>query len=447
MKREVPKVRIAVFGLGYVGTVTTACLAEEGHSLLCTDIDSAKLEKLSRGESPVLETGLSELVRKGVQRGTIRTAIDPAQAIHETDAAIICVGTPGLSDGSLDTRAVRLVAHQIGSDLKGRPGSYLIVIRSTLLPGSVSRIVIPVLETESGKKVDRDFDICLNPEFMREGSSVRDFRDPPLTVLGVRRREAADQVLQLYTSPPAPHFVTSIEVAEMIKCASNVFHALKVSFANEMGVLCRNMNMDGREVMEMLCADRKLNISRAYLEPGPAFGGSCLPKDLRAMEYLSRRVGCETPTIHSIMPSNTIHIDRMAQRAMDVGRQAVGLLGLSFKPGIDDLRESPLVELARILLDRGLDLKVFDEDVRPERLMGANRRFISRQIPELENIMVSGPEELFRHSELIIVGKLSPFALESLRKHAREDHFVLDLVGIPDVEVRERTFYSGLCWP
>jgi GDP-mannose 6-dehydrogenase len=446
MSREVPEVRIAIFGLGYVGTVTAACLAEEGHSIFGVDTDPFQLERMRRGECPVMEEGLPELVERGIQRGAIRVTADHCQAIQESDVAIVCVGTPGFADGSQDTAAVRLVAAQIGSALKNRSGRYLIVIRSTLLPGSTSDIVIPILETESGKEVDRDIDVCLSPEFLREGTSIRDFYDPPLTVVGVRRREVAYQVKELFGSRPFPFFVTSIAVAEMVKYGGNAFHALKIAFANEIGALCKSMNIDGREVMEILCADKKLNIAAAYLEPGFAFGGSCLPKDLRALAYQAHNLGCDTPLLRSVVPSNNVHIDRAVRLVLDAARQRVGLLGLSFKPGSDDLRASPLVVLAKALLDRGLKLAVFDGDLRLEKLMGENRRFMMSQIPNLEQIMVPTAEELFRCSELVIVGKRSCGSLESLQNNAREDLWIVDLVGIRDFGIHKRANYRGICW-
>jgi len=438
-------VKIAVFGLGYVGTVTAACLAEAGHSILGIDVDADKLERLRRGESSITEAGLDELVRKGVLGGAIQVTADSLRAVLDTDLAIICVGTPSRPDDSLDTTSLRSVATQIGTALKNHPRRYLIVIRSTVLPGSISGLLLPILEAESGKKADLDFDICLNPEFMREGSSIRDFYNPPITVFGVRRPEVANQVEELYGSPPSPRFVTSIEVAEMIKCTSNAFHALKIAFANEIGALCKMMNVDGKEVMEILCADKKLNISSAYLKPGSAFGGSCLPKDLRAMEYLARHRGCDTPLIRSILPSNRIHIDRTVQLVLDAGLQPVGLFGLSFKPGSDDLRESPLVAIARSLLDRGVDLAIFDDDVNLEKIIGANRRFVLQQIPNLEQLMVPTPEALLDHSALVILGKKIPGSLECLRKIKTDCPFIVDLIGVRDYGLPEEE-YSGLCW-
>ena len=438
--------KIAVFGLGYVGTVTAACLAEKGHSILGVEVDSVKLEKLRQGQSPVIEKGLDDLIRKGIQSKRIRVTTDSTEAIRKSDMAIVCVGTPCNADGSQNTDTIKLVAAKIGSALKNIPECYPIIIRSTLVPGTVSGSLIPILEAESGKKVDRDFDVCLNPEFMREGSAINDFYDPPLIIVGVRRPEAANQVIELHKSPDAPCFVISIETAEMIKCTCNAFHALKVAFANEIGSLSKKFDIDGREIMDILCADRKLNIAAAYLEPGFAFGGSCLPKDLKALVYHAGLLSCETPLLRSIIPSNNLHIERTLQLVADTGRRSIGLLGLSFKPGSDDLRESPLVALAKLILDKGFDLKIFDEDVQPGNLLGSNQRFILDQIPRLLEYMVESAEELFSCSELVIVGKQSAEILESLRNEIRDDLFLVDLVGISDSKIRERKNYSGICW-
>jgi GDP-mannose 6-dehydrogenase len=361
--------------------------------------------------------------------------------------AIICVGTPGMDDGNQNTTSIKNVASEIGTALKSSSESYPVVIRSTLVPGTVSGILIPILEAESGKKVDKDFDVCLNPEFLREGTSISDYYDPPLIIIGARRPEAAHQILELFKPHASiPCFVTSIETAEMIKCACNAFHALKVAFANEIGSLCKISNIDGREVMEILCADRKLNIADTYLKPAFAFGGSCLPKDLKALEYHAHVHGCEIPLLRSIIPSNTLHIERTMRLISDTGRRSIGLLGLSFKPGSDDLRESPLVALAKSLLDKGLELRVFDEDLRPENLLGTNRSFISDRIPNLSRYMVGSLEELFSRSDLVIVGKLTAESLKYLRNNIRDDLYLVDLIGIGEKKILEHRNYNGVCW-
>ncbi|MBN1567897.1 MAG: nucleotide sugar dehydrogenase [Acidobacteria bacterium] len=438
--------KISIFGLGYVGAVTAACLAAKGHSIIGVDVDPLKLDSLARSESPIVEEGLSGLIQEGTQNGNLRVTSDHRNAVENSDAAIVCVGTPGNPDGSHDMTAIRQVAAQIGSSLKMRSEPFLVIIRSTLLPGSTSGIIIPALETESAKKIGRDFDICLNPEFMREGTAIEDFYNPPFTVVGSHHREAANRLKELYGFISAPFFATSIEVAEMVKCTCNAFHALKIAFANEVGSLCKNLDINGREVMEILRADTKLNSAGAYLTPAYAFGGACLPKDLRALEYQARRVGCEIPLIRSILPSNGIHIERVVNMVLATGRRSIGLLGLSFKQGSDDLRESPLVDLAKSLLEKGLDLTVYDEDIRPDKLIGANLRFITSRIPDFAPILAGSREEFFGRSELIILGKKFPWIPEFLRQDAARDSCILDLVGIRDAAADKRMNYSGICW-
>ncbi len=438
--------KIAVFGLGYVGMVTAACLADKGHSILGVETDPEKLDRLNRDQSPVVEDGLNELVRRGTRNGRIRIYDRGDRAIRESDMAMICVGTPGRSDGGLDTSFVHKVTEEIGSALKHVPDRYSIVIRSTLLPGTTVRQIIPVLQNASGKRVDSDFDICVYPEFMREGSSIDDFNHPPLVVMGVRRPDAALPVLGLCKSGDSPCFVTSVETAEMIKCACNSFHALKIAFANEIGSLCKSTGIDGREVMEILCADRKLNVSPAYLKPAFAFGGSCLPKDLRALELLAGSSGCDAPLLRSILGSNTRHMERTVRAIWGTGCRSVGLLGLSFKTGSDDVRESPMLALAKELLGKGLAVRIHDADVRLENLLGSNRNFLDDRLPDISRHMVASAAELVRSSDLIALGKLPGADLEELRNNLRDDQFVVDLIGIDDPRIRGFRNYIGLCW-
>ncbi len=438
--------RISIFGLGYVGAVTAACLAQEGHAIIGVDLDPTKLSLFREGKSPIVEEGLPDLIQKGVESGAIRVTNDGTQAFHETEVSLVCVGTPSRRDGSLDTATISRVAAQIGAAIKNDSTRHLIIIRSTLLPGSVSGMLIPIMEAESGKKVNRDFDVCFNPEFLREGTSVKDFYNPPFTVVGVNRPEVADRVAPLYHSIQSPFLVTSIEAAEMVKCTCNTYHALKITFANEIGTLCKFLKIDSHEVMKIFCLDNKLNVSPAYLKPGFAFGGSCLPKDLRALEYQARNFNYEMPLIKSILPSNNLHIERAFQMVLDAGRRKVGLLGLSFKPGTDDLRESPLVVLAERLLGKGLELLIFDENVNLARLVGANRRYIETVIPHLSRLMVSSPEELLTRSDLVIVGNKSPIVVSALQSSPLENRILIDLVRIQEGDYGRPAHYDGLCW-
>jgi len=446
IKQKVPEMKIAVFGLGYVGMVTAACLADRGHSIQGVEVDAEKLKTLRRGQSPIEENGLDTLVRKQFGRGRMRISTDSNCAVRESDMAIICIGTPGRADGNQDMTAIQHVFVEIGSALRNRPEHYAIVVRSTLTPGTTSGSLVPILEKESGKKVDRDFDVCVYPEFMREGTSIYDFNNPHFMIVGVRRPEAANSVIELQKRADSTCFITSVEEAEMVKYACNAFHALKIAFANEIGSFCKSIDIDGHRIMEILCADKKLNISPAYLEPAFAFGGSCLPKDLKALEFHAGRIGLDIPLLQSIIRSNNSHIERTVRLVMDTGCRSIGLLGLSFKPGSDDLRESPLVMLARSLLDNKLDVRIFDTEVRLNALHGANRNFVDTQLPDVSKYVVPSLEELITESELIVIGKLSIKSLECLRNNLRNDQCIVDLIGIRDRYIREHNNYSGICW-
>jgi GDP-mannose 6-dehydrogenase len=442
--------RISIFGLGYVGAVTAACLASEGHEILGVDVDPVKLEIMRSGQSPIIEAGLAELVSDGVRRGRIRVTDSAGAAVQMSEASLICVGTPSSRNGSLDMSIVRQVASEIGAALRTKMGDHLVIVRSTVLPGTVTGTLIPILEECSGKKVDVDFGVCFNPEFLREGSSVKDFYAPPFTVVGVRQPDAesrsASIVQSIYGNVQAPFITTSVEAAEMIKCACNTFHALKIVFANEIGNLCKAMKIDSHEVMRIFCMDKKLNVSPAYLRPGFAFGGSCLPKDLRALEHQASALDQAVPLIRSILPSNTLQIEKAIQMVLDTGKKNVGLLGLSFKPGTDDLRGSPLVVLAERLLGKGLRLKIYDSNVSLARLRGANKRYISHEIPHLSRLMVASLAELIESAEVLIVGNHSPSFGDALSSHATEQHLVIDLVRIAEKPALSNVNYQGICW-
>jgi GDP-mannose 6-dehydrogenase len=438
--------QISIFGLGYVGAVTAACFARDGHEVVGVDVDPTKLSMIRAGQSPIVEAELPELIREGVANGRIRVTSDSMEGVIETEASLVCVGTPSRRDGSLDTSVVCEVMKQIGSALKEKKSSHLLIVRSTLLPGTVNQTIVPLLQESSGKRVDEDFDVCFNPEFLREGTSVKDFYNPPFTVVGTRRPEVATSVQALYHQVEAPLLTTTVEVAEMVKCICNSFHALKIVFANEVGTLCKAMNIDSHEVMRIFCADQKLNISAAYLKPGFAFGGSCLPKDLRALEYQARTLAQELPVIRAILPSNAMQIERAVTMVLDTGRRSVGLMGLSFKPGTDDLRESPLVVLAERLLGKGLDLKIYDSSVSLAKLLGTNKRYIEREIPHLSRLMVGSLEHLFQTSEVVIVGNKTTEFRDALQTFATKKHLVIDLARIALGVSLTPGDYQGICW-
>jgi GDP-mannose 6-dehydrogenase len=442
--------RISIFGLGYVGAVTAACFAREGHEVVGVDVDPLKLEMMRSGHSPLIEDGLAQLVNEGVRGGRIRVTHDANEAISSTEASLVCVGTPSRRNGSLDISVVCQVTAEIAAALRNKVGRHLVIFRSTVLPGTVNHTLIPILEENSGKRVDSDFDVCFNPEFLRESTSVKDFYNPPFTVVGVRNHEvpsrAATLVQTVYEKVRAPFLTTSVEAAEMIKCACNAFHALKIAFANEIGNVCKAMQIDSHEVMRIFCLDTKLNVSPLYLKPGFAFGGSCLPKDLRALEYQASALDQALPVIRSILPSNTLQIEKAIQMVLDTGKKNVGLLGLSFKPGTDDLRESPLVVLAERLLGKGLQLRIYDSNVSLARLRGANKRYIDNEIPHLSRLMVPSLPELIENAEVLIVGNKSPEFGDALNAHATAHHVVIDLVRIGQKSTLSNLNYQGICW-
>ncbi|PYV44923.1 MAG: GDP-mannose dehydrogenase [Acidobacteria bacterium] len=437
--------RISIFGMGYVGAVTAACFAQDGHQVVGIDIDPSKLAMLKAGQSPIIEDGLSELIVQAVQSGRLRVTQDGTTAVHETEASLVCVGTPSRRNGSLDTSVVCQVATQIGSALKEKKTPHLVIVRSTMLPGTVNNTIVPLLHGASGKHVDADFDVCFNPEFLREGTSLKDFYNPPFTVVGARQPQVASRVQPLYQRVQAPFLTTTVETAEMIKCTCNTFHALKIAFANEIGNLCKAMNIDSHEVMRIFCSDSKLNISPTYLKPGFAFGGSCLPKDLRALEYQATMLAQALPVIRAILPSNALQIERAVEMVLDTGKRRVGMMGLSFKPGTDDLRESPLVVLAERLLGKGLELKIYDSNVSLAKLIGANKRYIEHEIPHLSRLMVSSLEELFQRTEVIVVGNRAPEFAEALQRYTSDQFTVIDLARIIHNSAQPAN-YHGICW-
>lgn len=437
--------RISIFGLGYVGAVTAACFAHDGHEIVGVDVDSIKLDIIRSGASPIVEERLSEMIKDGVGTGRIQVTSDSVEAIKATDASLICVGTPSRRNGSLDMSIVCQVSREIGAALRQKQEAHLIIVRSTVLPGTVNKTLVPILEEEAGKQVNREFDVCFNPEFLREGTSVRDFYSPPFTVVGVRRSEVAAQVQAIYQEVRAEFLTTTVEAAEMIKCACNGFHALKIAYANEIGNLCKVLNIDSHEVMRIFCADNKLNISPVYLKPGFAFGGSCLPKDLRALEYQANSLDQPLPLVRAILPSNAQQIERTARMVLDTGRKDIGLLGLSFKQGTDDLRESPLVTLAEHLIGKGLRLRIYDSNVALAKLIGANRRYVENEIPHLSRLMETSLEEVFRKAELIIIGHKTPEFAEALLAYATERHTIIDLARICN-DVPPHLNYHGIAW-
>jgi GDP-mannose 6-dehydrogenase len=436
--------KIAVFGLGYVGTVSAACLADAGHDVIGVDPSSAKTEAIAAGRSPILEPGIEPIIAAAVAEGRLTVTDDPEAAVAASDISLICVGTPGHPSGSLDLQHVETVCQEIGNALADSSDYHIVAVRSTLLPGSTHSVVIPTLEARSGRTVGVDFGVSVNPEFLREGTAVSDYRNPPKTVIGASDARTGDTVALLYTGLDAPVILTDLAIAEMTKYADNAWHAVKVTFANEIGRMAKALGLDGHQVMDFFVQDTKLNISPQYLRPGFAFGGSCLPKDLAALTHRAKMMDVDLPMLSSVLSSNAVQIDVALDMILQRGNQRVGLLGLSFKPRTDDLRQSPLVELAERLLGKGYDLRIYDPAVNLTTLVGANREYILDRLPHIANLLVDSIEEVLVHAESIIIGHADPRFVQ-ITGRLRSDQFVIDLVGIDRVDGGEDR-YDGIGW-
>jgi GDP-mannose 6-dehydrogenase len=437
--------KVSVFGLGYVGCVSAACLASLGHEVVGVDVSRHKIDLVNRGVSPVVEDRIGELVVEVVADGSLRATDDVAAAIGATEVSLVCVGTPSAPNGSLSTEFLERVAEQIGAAIATQSNRHTVVFRSTMLPGTCEDLLIPILERASGRRAGTDFGVAVNPEYLREGSSVTDFHNPPKTVIGEIDGASGDVVAALYESLPGDVHRVPIRVAEMSKYTDNTFHALKIGFANEVGAICRAMGLDSQQVMDIFVADRKLNVSAAYLRPGFAFGGSCLPKDLRGLIYAARRADVAVPILEHVLPSNEEHLRRAVDAVTRTGFRRVGLFGLSFKPGTDDLRESPLVELAERLLGKGYDLRIYDAYVSVSRLVGANREYMQNRLPHLGELLTSSADEVLEHAEVCVVGCVDADVVRVLADAG--DRPVVDLVRLPDADTRrldER--YVGIGW-
>jgi GDP-mannose 6-dehydrogenase len=436
--------KLSVFGLGYVGCVSAACFAREGHEVTGVDVSQTKVDIINAGRSPIVEAGINELIGEMVSAGRLRATTDAAEAVKASEMSLVCVGTPSNPNGSLDLKYVVRVCHEIGAALKEKSAPHTIVIRSTMLPGTIEGTVIPALEEASGKQAGNDFGVCINPEFLREGTSLKDFYAPPFTLIGANDARVADQVRALYEKVDAPVYTTEIRAAEMVKYSCNCFHALKVAFANEIGNICKELSIDSHEVMRVFCADTKLNLSSYYLKPGFAFGGSCLPKDLRALNYKAKERDVDAPVLASILPSNRLQIERALEMVARTGKKRIGILGFSFKAGTDDLRESPVVTLIETLIGKGMQLALYDRDVNLARLVGANKEYIEREIPHIAQLMRGSAEEVIEASDVLIIGnRAEEFrAIETL---AREDQIIIDLVRLFEGRTSE-TNYQGICW-
>ena len=433
---------INIFGMGYVGAVTAACLANYGYNVIGIDIDEKKIKMINNGKSPIVEPGLEDAIKKGVDSKRLKTAKNHFQP---AEISFVCVGTPSNENGSLRLDHVVRVSEKIGDYLRELSSYHVVNIRSTVLPGTVEQTVIPIIEDRSGKKAGLDFGVCMNPEFMREGTSIHDFHNPTFTLIGELDTKSGDYVVELYKDIRAPLIRTSIKVAEMIKYACNIFHALKISFANEIGNICKSLNMDSHEVMDIFCHDKKLNISPYYLKPGFAFGGSCLPKDMRALLYKTKELDLDTPVLSSIMRSNQNQIELASSLIRRNGKKNIGILGISFKDNTDDLRESPMVELVERLIGKGYNISIFDKEVSLAKLFGSNKEYIEKTIPHISLLLKESVQEVIENSDVIVVGKKSK-EFEDIVSKMNKNKIVVDLVRIAKkLEVNDE-FYEGICW-
>ena len=437
---------ISVFGLGYVGSVTAACFAHMGHRVMGVDVNPLKVEMLESGRSPIVEAQMNEMVAETNRACRLHATADAASAVCNSEISFVCVGTPSLANGRLDLSHIERVTREIGAALRGKRTHHWVVVRSTLLPGTTESVVVPLLEECSGRRAGADFSVCYNPEFMREGSAVSDFLHPAHTILGSKDPACLVPLRQLYQETSAPLFETSIPVAEMVKYVSNSFHALKVSFANEIGTLCKQMGVDTQAVTNIFASDTRLNISPAYLTPGFAFGGSCLPKDLRALAYKAKQLDLGLPLLSSILPSNLEHIQRAVDMVLATGKKKISLLGLSFKSGTDDLRESPQVLLIKRLLGEGCQVQVWDQDVTLGRLAGANRQYIEEVIPHIGSLLSADLAQVVSEAQVVIIGTKSARS-EDLACYLLPNQTVIDLVNL-DASRRPSApaFYEGICW-
>ena len=436
--------KLSVWGLGYVGTVSAGCLAQEGHEVIGVDSEPTKVDLINAGKSPIIEKDIGGIIERQVAAGRLSASTDAAVGVGWADLFLICVGTPSRGNGDIELKYVRRVCEEIGTALRNHEGAPVVVIRSTMLPGTMRNVVIPTLEACSGRRAGAEFGVCINPEFLREGTAVHDFFDPPKTVIGELNRASGDLLASLYAQVAAPLIRTDIETAEMVKYADNAWHALKVGFANEIGHLCKELEVDSHRVMDIFCQDTKLNLSPYYLKPGFAFGGSCLPKDLRALLYKAKTLDVSLPILAAILPSNEQQIERAVRTVIEKGSKKVGILGFSFKAGTDDLRESPVVELTERLIGKGYDLRVYDANVKLAAIHGANRDYILNHIPHISRLMTRTIDEVLDHADTIVIGNAAP-EFHDIPKRLKDDQTVVDFVRITDSRSVSGV-YEGICW-
>ncbi|RKF14394.1 UDP-glucose/GDP-mannose dehydrogenase family protein [Alginatibacterium sediminis] len=435
---------ISIFGLGYVGAVSAGCLVKDGHTVIGVDTSDTKVSLINAGNSPIIEQDIDKIIATGAKSGSLSATTDCALAIKKTSVSMICVGTPSQLNGSLDLKYVRRVCEQIGEEIKNKDDYHVVVIRSTMLPGTMRDIVQPTLEDSSGKTAGVGFGLAINPEFLREGTAVYDYYNPPKTVVGANDKRTQDIVLDIYAHLPGPKIGTDLATAEMVKYSDNVWHALKVAFANEIGNISKKVNVDSHKVMDIFCQDTKLNISSYYMKPGFAFGGSCLPKDVRALVYKARSLDVDVPVLASILPSNELQVNHGLELITEKNKRKIGILGFSFKAGTDDLRESPVVEVIERLIGKGYDLRLYDKNVSIASVVGANRDYILNRIPHISRLMVDSEQEVIDHAEVLVIGNSDPNFKQAVKSAPAECHIV-DLVRIINPDDGS-DLYEGICW-
>ncbi|MEP4769701.1 MAG: UDP-glucose/GDP-mannose dehydrogenase family protein [Roseibium sp.] len=445
------KKAISVIGLGYVGAVSLACLSSLGHRVVGVDLDEKKVDSIAWGQSPIVEDRLPELLTLGVSEDLLSATTNIKRSIRETDVTFVSVGTPTSKDGGCDTRAIEAVARSIGDALSDKNGFHVVVLRCSVPPGTTLNIMKPVIERWSGKLAGEDFGICFNPEFLREGTAVADFHTPPKTVIGVTDQRSADILSEIYDPVDAAPIITSVEVAELVKYVDNVWHATKVCFANEVGRLCKPMGIDSHAVMDIFVQDTKLNLSPYYLKPGFAFGGSCLPKEVRAVSHLAQELGVDIPMIDALMPSNQEQIDQAVDLVEQTKARKVAILGVAFKPGTDDLRESPILEVIADLLSKGIKVTAYDPAIRPGPHIAQQFEYMRYAAPHLKNVVDAlpnllreTPEEAIDQAEAIVVSQNQP-TIRGVLKSKAEDAVVVDLVRISPI-AQASSDYTGIGW-
>ncbi len=435
--------KISIFGIGYVGAVSAACIAADGHEVVAMDTNLAKVDGLNAGRSPIVEPGLDELTASAVASGGLRATSDTAEAVHASDVSLVCVGTPSRPNGSIDTTYVVAAAEAIGAAIAGKDAFHSVVMRSTILPGTMERIVIPTLEKVSGKVAGRDFGVGYYPEFLREGNAIKDHYSPGAIVFGRYQDDETtmDRLEALCAHLPAKPILTTVRTAEAVKYTNNCWHALKISFANEIGNICKAVGIDGHEVMDILCADKRLNMSSAYMKPGFAFGGSCLPKDLRALRYKAREHDLGTPVLDAALEANEIQLDKALRMVEQSGRRKIGLVGLTFKPDTDDVRESPLVSLAEQLYGKGYDITIYDPTIKKS----VGNSYTRSTIAHLHAFVTDDIEQMLSRADTVVIGSDRQRASSRILEKVHEDIKVVDLVRIPGME-RLNGNYQGICW-